>query len=138
MFKREMLIYRNQFEKKVMIPLFESRSFSKKIPISVRPQKLFLSGFGRLIGHSFDYDQILVFNYYGLNKFSTGFLDEVKKAKENGVEIKSIKSVVIYFSSIKLADISRFSPDLTNGFSEFKNSLVELRKFPKKAKKMTS
>jgi hypothetical protein len=121
-----------------MIPLFESVSNQKKISISSKESRLAKKPFGQFIGKSFDYDQILVFNYYGLNKPSTGFLRDVDFLRKKGFEVKTVESVVIYFASIKLADISKFSPDLTNGFSEFKNSLVELRKFPKKGKKMTS
>lgn len=129
---RVMSDYMEKFEQKVMIPCVENEIFTKKIMVSTKRPKLLSTEFGRFIGEAFEYDKLLVFNYYGLNKVSTGFLNKVQKLKNEGFDIKLVETIVVYFAAVKMVNITTYAPELTNAFSSFKEYLVAIRRFPAK------
>lgn len=120
--------YVQRFEKEVMIPLFETGGIKViKLNISTRPSRLFKTEFGQLLGCGFEYDRILALNYYGMMKPSFGFTEQVKKLKLEGFTVHSVVTPVVYFASVRLIDIKKYSQDLTMDFSDFKEKLVEMR-----------
>lgn len=124
--------YMEQFEQKVMIPCAENELFKRKIMVSTRTPKLRDTAFGQFIGPAFKYDGILAFNYYGLTKVSTGFQKRVQQVVNDGMDVKAVETLVVYFAAIKMKNITDFAPDLVLHFTEYKEYLVALRDFPDK------
>jgi len=120
-------LYLVRFEKEVMIPIFEASDKVVKINIPVRPSRLLKTNFGKTVGGQFEYDRILALNYYGLMKVSTGFIEKMKEMKKEGYTIQSAITPVVYFASVRSSHISKYSPDLSVDFPEFKSKLVDLR-----------
>jgi len=127
--KRFFSIYMGEFERKVMIPCMEKGIFTKKTMVSTKRPRLLDTSFGEFIGETFDYDKILVFNYYGLSKFSSYIQQAVEHRLDGGFEVKGVKSVVVYFASIKIKHITSLSPELATHFPAFKDFLVSMRNF---------
>ena len=126
---RIMADYMENFEQKVMIPCVDAKVFTRKIMVSTKRPKLLFTKFGRFVGEAFKHEDLLVLNYYGLNKLSTGFLNKVQKLRNEGFDIKTVETIVVYFAAIKMANITTFAPELTNGFTDFKDYLVDMRGF---------
>ena len=85
------------------------------------------SEFGHFIGHTFDNDSILAFNYYGLFKVSTGIISSHEKNSRRFPGIKCIRSPVINFASIIPSDMAKIDRNLFEGFTDFKKYIVQLR-----------
>jgi len=115
--------YLNQFERKILLPLYESGDLSlKPEPVPLRAGKLKKSLFADFVGTSFEYPHILSFNYYGLFKPSTTLLQTTPPKGMN-----TIKAPVIHFSSIKIEHIEKHHRELLLDFVSFKKFLVALR-----------
>lgn len=111
--------YLEEFEKKVLIGIFESVHL-KREPVPVRPGKLINSPFGEFIGTSFIYNRAVAFNYYGLFKLSTGL-------KNIEFISSTIKAPVVHFSAVKIEQVEEYCKPLIVDFVSFKKSLVALR-----------
>jgi len=121
-----MKTYLEQFEKEVLIPLFKKEKRTPE-PVPLKKGKIHLTEFGNFIESSFDCDQILAFDYYGLFKISKKIIDLHKQNIKTFPCIKIINSPVIHFSSVKKEQIHELAPHLYNKFDDFKNYLVKLR-----------
>lgn len=95
--------------------------------VPIQGGKLMDTDFGRFIGHTFDNEGTLAFNYYGLYKVSTGIIAAQEKSKAAFPGIKTIVSPVINFASILPSDMSIIDPELSDGFPRFKEYIVQLR-----------
>lgn len=125
--------YFNEFEKMVMVEGVKNNIFRIKgetiIPLRRKNKKLNNSDFAEFIGDKFDFDELFAFNYYGLVKLSTGTIKIVKQNITIFPNLRTIKSRVLHFNSIKTYHIKKLAPDLLSYFPEFKQFLVDLRSF---------
>lgn len=121
--------YLNEFENKVIIEGFKKGVFGKRIEeiVPLRNGKLTNTGFGSFIGRSFKCGVLLSINYYGLFKLSEEIINLSEKAGIIFSEIRSVKSPVIHFNSIKLEQIKLLAPELLQDYDEFKKYVVNLR-----------
>ena len=121
--------YLNQFENKVIIEGFKKGIFGKRIEeiVPLRNGKLTSTTFGNYIGRSFVYKALLSINYYGLFKLSTEIINAAKNAETIFSEIRSIKSPVIHFNSVKIEQVKELAPELVQEYSDFKKYIVDLR-----------
>lgn len=122
--------YLDLFEKNIVVAGVESEALIvKKVMVPVKDGKLDITPYGSFLGNEFNCDNILVIDYYGLLKKSTGFSDACLEYTE--VEIRRLKSNIIHFASIKIEDIVNLDKDLAVDFPGFKKYLVALRGFKK-------
>lgn len=121
--------YLNAFEQQVLIYGFQEQvlAWNKLDPVPVRPGKLNPTKFGRFIGNTFECDQLLAFDYYGMVKLSTGITKVVEEHRDLFPGVKLIKAPLITFASIMKEQVLYLSPDLVQGFDAFKDHLVQLR-----------
>lgn len=120
--------YLGLFEENVIVKGVESGLLKdNKIMVPIKDGGLDSTQFGRFIGNQFDYDEILVIDYYGLLKKSKGFVDKYTSFKD--LEVKRLKSNVIHFASVKIEDIARLDKSLMVDFPGFKKYIVDLRRF---------
>lgn len=131
-----MIDYLKKFEAEVVLKGYREKIFGSlcEFAIPLREGKLSKTAFGKFIGNEFEFDGILSINYYGHFKLSTGILEELEKVQKLFVDVRSIKSKVIYFNSIKFESIkslksvsSDLKSELIKGFESFKNELIYLR-----------
>ena len=122
--------YLELFEKNIVIAGIENEALAiKKVMIPIKGGKLDVTPYGAFLGSEFNYDNILVIDYYGLLKKSTGFANACLEYTE--VEIRRLKSNIIHFASIKIEDIVNLDKNLAVDFPGFKKYLVALRGFKK-------
>jgi len=121
--------FMERLESGVLIPGVDRGIFRTTVKAPVRNQKLSKSKFGQFIGAEFEWDKLMVIDYYGVIKRSSGFYSVVKKFADKGIELRSIVSPVAYFAGIKVEHLSDLAPDLLPDFPTFKRFLVELRDF---------
>ena len=120
--------YLELFEKNVIIKGVESGLFKdNKIMVPVKNGGLDSTQFGKFLKNQLDYDGILVIDYYGLLKKSSGFTKKHTGLKD--MEIKRLKANVVHFASIKIEDIAKLDKSLMVDFPGFKKYLVDLRGF---------
>jgi hypothetical protein len=124
---KELKQYLEDFEAQVILKGLQDSIFGRKIMIPVKKGKLDKSDFGNFIGGTFDCNEALVIDYYGLLKKSTGFA--VKLDSYEDVEVKRVRVPVAHFASIKIEHIADLAPDLVVNFPTFKKHLVKLRGF---------
>ena len=122
--------YLELFEKNIIIGGIEKGLINfKKVMVPVKNGRLDETPFGNFLKNHFDYQPVLVIDYYGLLKKSKGFLNKCCSYEE--VEIRRLKSDIIHFASIKIEDIANLDKSLASEFPAFKNYLVALRGFKK-------
>jgi len=131
--------YMRRFEREVIYTGFMMGRFCKhkngfiagRKPIEeivpLRYGKLSKSEFGEFIGKIFDAPVLLAINYYGLFKLSTEIIKAAESVKHIFGEIRSIKSPVVHFNSIKIEDVKELAPELFPDYPEFKKYIVGLR-----------
>lgn len=126
--------YLNQFESKIIVEGFKKEVFGKRIEeiVPIRSGKLTNTGFGSFIGRSFKCGILLSINYYGLFKLSDEIVNISENAKIIFSEIRSVKSPVIHFNSIKPEQVKLLAPELLKNYDEFKKYVVNLRWHKKK------
>ena len=122
--------YMNMIEQRMLIPGMLKGLYTRRIKAPIRSQKLQSTKFGEFVGPIFDTSAVMVIDYYGLLKKSTGLMERVGELERQGFEIKSATVPVAFFSEVKLEQLSEFSPALVPSFLEFKEHLVKLRGFP--------
>lgn len=122
----EMKEYLKEFEKEVLIKLFESTKRNAE-PVPLKKRKIHLTEFGSFIESSFKYNQVLAFDYYGLFKVSKKILSIRAEHISIFPSIKIINAPVIHFSSVKKEQIQQLAPHLLKDFNQFKKYLVNLR-----------
>lgn len=118
--------YLDAFENEILLKLAINLN-RKAEPVPVKKRKIHNTEFGKFIGISFDYNEILAFNYYGLFKVSSKIIQMQSRYKKTFPTIKIINSPTIHFSSIKKEQILQLSPYLYKDFDKFKEYLVKLR-----------
>lgn len=114
--------YLVDFELTVLLPVYMDNSSLKAEPVPLRIGKLHKTSFFDFIGSSFESNQILSFNYYGLFKPSTA-LQRIKPLQGRS----TVNAPVIHFSSIKMDHIEKYNKKLLLEFVSFKKFLVALR-----------
>jgi len=122
--------YLDLFEKNIVMAGIENKLIeAKDVMVPVKDGRLDITPFGKFLSNWFDYNSVVVIDYYGLLKKSKGFLD--KCASYDDVEIRRLRSPIVHFASIKIEDIVNLDPDLAVDFVGFKKYLVALRGFKK-------
>lgn len=123
--------YMTRLEQEVMIIGWEVEMFKSRPAevVPLRKRKLHDTDFAKFIESSFKYDSVLVFNYYGLFKLSSGAHEVVENSKVAFPNIRTMKAEVVHFNSIKIEYIKELAPDLLADFPDFKKLLVDLRRF---------
>jgi len=123
--------FMKKFEKEVLLQGIASGHFRKEEEISIRPGKLSMSKFGRVMGQIIDSDEIFVIDYYGLQKKSRGFFDRcesIQRHTKNG-QVKKIRAPVVHFGSIKIETLASITKDVEflGNFLIFKNEIISIR-----------
>ena len=122
--------YLKLFEKNIVVAGVEQNLIQySKVMVPVKDGKLDGTQFGEFLGNRFDSEKILVIDYYGLLKKSSGFIERYNSYTE--VEVKRLQSDIVHFASIKIEDIVNLDKDLAVDFPGFKKYLVALRGFKK-------
>lgn len=123
--------YMNELEQSVMIVGWKEKIFKERKPeiVPLRKKKLHLTPFSNFVGEKFIFDEVLIFNYYGLFKFSSEAINIINESRIAFPNIRTMKSNVIYFNSIKIEHIKELAPELLQDFPDFKQFLVGLRNF---------
>jgi len=80
--------------------------------------------FGRLVTTRFKYDGVLVLDYHGLLKKSTGFM---KKAADVSAFIQGLDTDVITTANLQPAIVRKYAPELEPELYTFKKTIVNLR-----------
>ncbi|MGD9156824.1 MAG: hypothetical protein PVG39_00320 [Desulfobacteraceae bacterium] len=121
--------YLCKFERQVIYTGFMMGRFGerKEEIVPLRYGKLSKSEFGEFIEKTFDAGVLLAINYYGLFKLSTEIIKAAESVRHIFGEIRSIKSPVVHFNSIKIEDVKELAPELFPDYLEFKKYIVELR-----------
>ena len=130
------LKYLNKFESEVICLGVKQGIIGKSLQVNVRDGKLASSRFAKHLGSRVSTDEPLVVDYYGYLKRSDGFLKLLEEKKEaiRNRQIKSIKTKVVFFASLKIEEIAEITTSqyLKGGFSEFKNQILHWRGFGQK------
>jgi hypothetical protein len=121
--------YLEQFESKVMLAGVFKRVFGKETMVPVKDGKLSKTDFGKFLGKEIDSHTINAFDYYGHIKKSKGLLATIEAHDQ--FELKSIKSNMVHFASVKIEHIADLCPNLVVDFPKFKRFLLDLRGFKK-------
>jgi hypothetical protein len=125
--------YLELFEKNIILAGVETETLPiSRVMVPVKNGKLDDTKFGNFLGNWFDYGSVLVVDWYGMLKKSTGFKNQYDSYTE--VEVKRLRSDIVYFASIKIEDIVNLDKSLCVDFPAFKNYLVHLRGFKKTSK----
>ena len=130
------LKYLNKFESEVICVGVKQSIIGKELQVNVRDGKLACTKFAKMLGVRVRSEEPFVIDYYGYLKRSNGFIDLLREEKEaiRNRQIKSMKTKVVFFASLKIEEISEItnSQYLKGGFSEFKNEVLYWRGFGKK------
>jgi len=122
--------YLGLFEKNIVVAGIENKLIAtKEVMVPVKNGRLDVTPFGKFLDNWFDYEGVLVIDFYGLLKKSKGFLD--KCASYEDVEIRRLLSPIVHFASIKIEDVVNLDSSLAIDFVGFKSYLVALRGFKK-------
>lgn len=123
--------YLNTFETKVIVPGFYKGYWIQEQLVSVRPGKLSIKAFGKKLSGRIQTDELIVVDYYGFQRKSVGFFNRIDSLQRHFVEkqIKTIKSPIVHFGSIKIETLAKITDDLylLGNFPFFKEILVKLR-----------
>ena len=128
--------YLNKFASDVICVGVKQGIIGKELQVNVREGRLACTKFAKVLGLRVNSNEPFVIDYYGYLKRSNGFtklLLEEKEAIKNR-QIKSIKTRVVFFASLKIEQIAEITTSqyLKGGFSEFKNEVLHWRGFGKK------
>lgn len=123
--------YLHNLEVKVMLKGHIDNVFKKSplIEVPLRKKKMNFTDFANFIGEDFIYPEVLSFNYYGLFKISSKTKEIVQQNSTAFPGLRTIKSRVIHFNSIRMEHVKELAPELLSDFPDFKQFLVNLRRF---------
>jgi hypothetical protein len=119
--------YLAELETTVIIPAITGGDVGKVSVAATGVGKLSMSPFAAFIGLVLPTEDVVVVDYYGLQKKSHGFLQkstDTRKGSGNAVQAK-----VFHFASLRLAHIEKYNRDLLDRFMEFKSFLLKQRGF---------
>lgn len=121
--------YMTDFEKEVICRGFMDNVFGKRCEeiVPLRFGKMSETQFGSFMGKTFVFNKVLAINYYGYFKLSSQIIVIKNQASKIFGELRSIKSPVVHFNSIRIEDVKSFAPQLFDDFLEFKKYIVGLR-----------
>lgn len=121
----------SRFENMVIIPGIQKGIFSRREVVPLKIGKLAHTEFGRVVGSIINFEGLLVIDYYGHYKKSTGFFSSIsEKRSSNSPCATPIEVPIVHFSSIKdtqILEISSNDTQLLGDFFFFKNLIVQLR-----------
>jgi len=123
--------YLYNLEVKVMLKGYSNNVFKKTaiIEVPLRKKKMNFTDFANFIGSDFEFPEVLSFNYYGLFKISSKTKEIVQQNSTAFPGLRTIKSKVIHFNSIRMEHVKELAPELLSDFPDFKHFLVNLRGF---------
>lgn len=123
------LKYLQEFEQKVICKGFIIGHFNKRKEeiVPLRNSKLSKTEFGEFIGKTFNCNERLAINYYGLFKLSTEIIKAADSVKHIFGDVRSIMSPVIHFNSIRIEDVKKIAPDLFSYYPDFKKHIIDMR-----------
>jgi len=126
---KQLKYYLLEFERSVIKLGVERGVFGdgKEEVVPLRSGKLSKEPLGEFVGDIFDSDKVIAINYYGLYKLSRGIFRAVESVKIMFPDVRSIKSPVVHFNSLKAENIIALAPNLAPGYDEFKKYIVRLR-----------
>lgn len=126
---KQLRYYLLNFEKDVVEIGFEKGIFDvgRGEAVPLRAGKLSKEPLGKFVGDILYSDKVLAINYYGLYKLSRGIYQAVESVKVMFPDVRSIKSPVVHFNSLKTESVITLAPHLAPEFEEFKKYIVELR-----------
>jgi len=121
--------YLREFERRVIVEGFFSSLIGKTEEeiVPLRAGRLAKEVLGQFVGKSFRCDSVLAINYYGLYKLSNGIYKAVDSVKMLFPDLRSIKSPVVHFNSLKAENVIALAPDLAPDYEVFKRYIVKLR-----------
>ena len=121
--------YLVSFEQKFIVNACSTLCRTAEIP--VRSGRLSKTKFAELLGLTFKAERIMVIDYYGYNKMSTGFVEELFRIRAacRGKQVRTITAGLVYFASIKMEDVAAGAPELVADFPTFKDILLKVRGF---------
>lgn len=130
------LKYLNKFESEVICAGVRKSIIGKELQVNVRDGRLSHTKYARFLGTQINSNDVFVIDYYGYLKRSKGFVDLLEEEREaiRNRQIKSIKTRVVFFASLKIEQIAEITSSqyLKGGFSEFKNEVLYWRGFGQK------
>lgn len=121
--------YLQEFERRVVIDGFRRELIGKtgEEVVPLRAGRLAKEALGQFVGKSFHCDSVLAINYYGLYKLSSGIYAAVESVRMLFPDLRSIKSPVVHFNSLKAENVIALAPDLAPDYERFKKYIVQLR-----------
>jgi len=127
--------YMKDFEATVLAPAIVAGVIGRRETLPVRPGKLSRTGFGKLVGPSFDSEVSFAVDYYGLLKRSSALYQEIEWLRQqlSGRQVKTVDCIVVHFASVRIEYVARFNPIMVAEFPMFKATLLEARGFKTKA-----
>jgi len=99
--------------------------------VSCKDQKLAKTRYAKELGLFVPSEIIFAIDYYGYVKKTLGLSNEIAARRKEflGKQLKAIKTVVVYFASLKIEKITEFSPDFVRHFPELKRTILKKRGF---------
>ena len=108
----------------------------KSMQVNVREGRFAKTEFARFMGSIIESEVPFVIDFYGHLKRSRGFIAllDSKSSQIQNRQIKSIQTMVVFFASLKIEDISILTTDaqLRGTYSDFKQMILRRRGFGKK------
>ena len=113
--------YLKEFERTIVLAGMKKGLFGKVRLIHPRPCKLSTTNFGKKMGAEVDASELMVMDYYGLLKPSTGLRVAFDRFP--------IAVTCVVFSTIHLSHIKELNEALIPDFLTFKNEVLHERAF---------
>jgi len=113
--------YLKEFEQTIVLAGMKKGLFGKVRLIHPRPCKLAATNFGKKMGAEVDASELMVLDYYGLLKPSTGLRVAFDRFP--------IAVICVAFSTVHLSHIKELNEVLIFDFLTFKNEVLRARAF---------
>lgn len=124
-------LYRQMFENQVVAKGVLTGCLGANSKVSLRPGKLSVLHFGKLMGLVFDSQISCAIDYYGHVKKSSALLQQIEEIGRSMpyAQVKMVQVVLVHFSSIRIEKVARLAPDLVAEFPLFKKTILDARGF---------
>ena len=122
--------YTSEFETAVAAGV-KSRVLGAVKPVPVAAGKLQKRRIGQVLGTEIATQEVLVIDYYGYMKKSSGFWDLVRDIMEDqkGKQLRIVEAPLVHFNSIKLEVLAKIAPGIVAAFGDFKKAVLDAREF---------